>query len=67
MWYIFWLLVGFGLATAGGVTLIVYLNIIPAGLSFFDYILFVMDRPECYLFPVGLLIICITVLLYPSE
>jgi hypothetical protein len=67
MWYIFWFLLGFGLTTAGGVTLIIYLNILPLGVTMFDYFLFVLDRPECYLFPIGILVITLTVLNYPSK
>ncbi|MCP8615570.1 hypothetical protein [Salirhabdus salicampi] len=67
MWYIFWFLIGFGFATAGGVTLIAYLNLIPIGFTWFEYFLFVKGRPECYLFPLGILIITMTVFQYPID
>ncbi|MRG87070.1 hypothetical protein [Salinibacillus xinjiangensis] len=61
MWFIFLMLLGFGMTTAGGVSLIIYLNIIPVGVSFYQYLIFVKDRPECYLFILGIVIIVLTV------
>ncbi|WP_053220367.1 hypothetical protein [Virgibacillus senegalensis] len=59
-------LVGFGLAVSGGVTLILYLNFIPAGLSWIDYFLFAVGRLECYFLPLGLLLIIIAIYKYPG-
>ncbi|SEU03236.1 hypothetical protein SAMN05421676_11535 [Salinibacillus kushneri] len=67
MLWIFWFFIGFGLTIAGGVSLIIYLNIIPVGLSFIDYLLFIVDKPETYLLPVGILIISFTCFFYPSD
>ncbi|WP_062105291.1 hypothetical protein [Bacillus niameyensis] len=50
-------LIGFGLTVAGGVSLIGYLNLLAMGNSFLDYISFAVKRPECYLFPIGILFI----------
>lgn len=50
-------LIGFGLTVAGGVSLIGYLNLLAMGNSFLDYVSFVVKRPECYLFPIGILFI----------
>ncbi|NSL51470.1 hypothetical protein [Calidifontibacillus erzurumensis] len=54
---LFIFLTGFGLAVAGGVTIIGYLNLIPIGYSFTDYLLFISKKIECYLLIIGLLFI----------
>ncbi|WP_026571114.1 MULTISPECIES: hypothetical protein [Sediminibacillus] len=66
MGYILLFLVGFGLAVSGGVTFILYLNFIPAGLSWIDYFLFIQGRLECYFLPLGLLLIIIAIYKYPG-
>ncbi len=67
MWYIFWFLLGFGFTTAGGVTILVYMNIIPIGVSFVEFLIFVSHRPESYLLPIGIIIILITAYIYPMK
>lgn len=57
----FILLIGFGLAVSGGVTLIAYLNIIVAGHNFANYIIFIAQRVETYLFLGGLLLIWLSI------
>lgn len=57
----FLLLLGFGLAVAGGVAMILYLNLIPIGNDYLDYMTFIIHRPECYLFLIGILLIWISV------
>jgi len=64
--YILLFLIGFGLAVAGGVSLIAYLNFLPAGITWLDYLLFIKTRPECYLLPCGFLIMTIAIT-YGSE
>ncbi|QTM98683.1 hypothetical protein ERJ70_04840 [Sediminibacillus dalangtanensis] len=66
MGYVLLFLVGFGLAVSGGVTFILYLNFIPAGLSWIDYFLFIQGRLECYFLPLGLLLIIIAIYKYPG-
>jgi len=61
MRYILLFLIGFGLAVAGGVTLIVYMNFLPAGITWFEYLMFIKSRPECYLLPIGFLLIGIAI------
>jgi hypothetical protein len=65
MGYIFLFLIGFGLAVTGGVTLIAYMNFLPAGVSWAEYFLFVSGRLECYFLPIGLLIM--TFVIYTSP
>lgn len=61
MRYLLLFLIGFGLAVAGGVTLIAYMNFLPAGITWLDYLLYVKTRPECYLLPIGFLFISIAI------
>jgi hypothetical protein len=49
-------LIGFGLAVSGGTTAIMYLNLLAVGFTSIEYFEFILDRPECYLFPGGILI-----------
>nr|WP_232066134.1 hypothetical protein [Bacillus sp. KH172YL63] len=58
---LFGLFIGFGLAVSGGVSLIMYLNLLTTGMSFFEYFHFVSTRVECYLFPIGLFIITLSI------
>ncbi len=56
MWFIVFL-TGYGLAVAGGVTFVMYMNLVAAGMSWTDYFSFAARRPECYLFFLGWLLI----------
>lgn len=53
----FLLLLGFGLAVGGGVVIILYMNLIPIGDSFAEYLSFIVRRGEFYLLVVGILLI----------
>ncbi|GAB2533090.1 hypothetical protein [Gracilibacillus alcaliphilus] len=55
MIYLVLFLVGFGLAISGGVSIILYLNFIPAGLSILDYLAIIQTKIECYFFFIGLI------------
>ncbi|KSU62220.1 hypothetical protein AS034_08805 [[Bacillus] enclensis] len=59
----FILFIGFGLAVSGGVSLIIYLNLLTTGMTIIEYLLFISTRVECYLFLVGILIITVTIYL----
>lgn len=67
MGYIFVFLIGFGLAVSGGVSLIAYLNFLPAGVSWLEYFLFIRERIECYFLPIGLLLMIIVIYRYPNK
>ncbi|UTR11128.1 hypothetical protein MM300_02010 [Evansella sp. LMS18] len=54
---VFFLLVGFGLAVLGGVSLVAYLNLLTVGFSLREYGLFLLTRPELYIFLSGLVLI----------
>jgi len=51
------LLLGFCFAVSGGVSLIGYLNLITMGNTIIDYLVFIARRPECYLLPIGIIMI----------
>ena len=51
------LLIGFGLAVSGGVSAIAYLNLLTTGSRLMDYLNYIIKRPECYLLPIGLIMI----------
>lgn len=52
---------GFGFAVAGGVNIIAYFNLLAMGASLGDYFLYILKRPECYLFMVGVMMISFAV------
>lgn len=54
-------LIGFGLTISGGVTLILYMNFLPAGISWYEYFHFIVFRIESYFFPVGMIIIYVSI------
>ncbi|WP_010529931.1 hypothetical protein [Lentibacillus jeotgali] len=60
-------LIGFGLAVSGGVTIIAYMNFLPVGVSWADYMIFVAGRPECYFLPAGILLMSITLFRHPNN
>ncbi|KGX86036.1 hypothetical protein [Pontibacillus marinus] len=64
---IFLFLLGFGFAVSGGVTMITYLNLLPAGFGWVDYLIFLKSRPECYLFPIGIFMITLATFFLPQE
>ncbi|MCJ7840366.1 hypothetical protein MUB24_05430 [Lederbergia sp. NSJ-179] len=53
-------LIGFGLAVLGGISLIGYLNLMTMGMSLFEYIGFVIKRPESYFLPLGIFLVTFT-------
>lgn len=61
MFYACLFMVGFGFSVAGGVTIILYLNLLPAGLAWQGYLYFIFSRSECYLFFLGILLIAIAI------
>jgi hypothetical protein len=67
MWQIFLFLIGFGLAVTGGVTIIAYMNLLPAGISWLDYFNFISSRLECYFFPLGILIMFLALYVLPNH
>ncbi|WP_082234655.1 hypothetical protein [Halobacillus massiliensis] len=62
MWQWMVFLTGFGLTVAGGTVTITYLNFVPAGLTWIEFLYVVRSRPECYLFGLGLFMIIVSLL-----
>lgn len=67
MAYIILFLVGFGLAVSGGVTIIAYMNFLPAGISWIEYFLFIRTRIECYFLPIGIIMLIIAIQRLPEK
>lgn len=65
--YLCMFLIGFGLAVTGGVTMIAYMNFLPAGISWVEYFIFISTRIECYFLPIGMLLIALVIYLYPNN
>jgi hypothetical protein len=53
----FLLMIGFGLAVGGGVTMILYMNLIAVGHGIGQYALFIVTRAEFYIFLAGIFVI----------
>lgn len=60
------MLLGFGLSVAGGVSMIMYVNIMAAGLKFVEYVKFLSKKGNCYLFVLGLIMISLSIY-YPQP
>jgi len=67
MGYIILFLVGFGLAVSGGVTIIAYMNFLPAGISWLEYFIFIRGRIECYFLPIGIIMVIIAIQKLPEK
>jgi uncharacterized membrane protein len=63
----FLFLTGFGLSVAGGISTIAYLNLFATGLSMIEVMTFLVSRPECYLLPIGVLLIAGSIYLSGNQ
>jgi len=63
---VFFLLLGFGLAVIGGVTMLAFLNLMATGEGFYDYLHFMSERIETYLFFFGLVMMWLSIY-FPSS
>ncbi|OEH91683.1 hypothetical protein BFG57_04440 [Bacillus solimangrovi] len=61
MFRLFFFLIGFGLAVSGGVSAIIYLNMLTIGHGVGEYIRFTSQRVECSLLPIGMLLIWLSI------
>lgn len=57
MYKLFIFLIGIFFTSIGLFFLILYLNLFTLGYSFFDFVKFIIMRPECWLFTIGLLLL----------
>ncbi|WP_316571082.1 hypothetical protein [Neobacillus sp. YIM B06451] len=60
---LFFLLTGFGISVSGGISLVAYLNVFAAGMGYWDYLKFISEKPECYLLPIGVTIVALSIFL----
>ena len=60
----FFFLVGFGFTLIGSIYIIIYLNLTTIGYNFLEYAKFIIRRPECLIFIIGIILI---VLSLPRE
>lgn len=60
----FFFLVGFGFTLIGSIYIIIYLNLTTIGYNFLEYVKFIIRRPECLIFIIGIILI---VLSLPRE
>ncbi|ANB60357.1 hypothetical protein [Anoxybacteroides amylolyticum] len=64
---IFIYLVGFGLSVIGGVTTIAYLNLLTMERGWLGYFRFISTRIECYFFPIGILLMWLSLSFSSQE
>ncbi|RXI98251.1 hypothetical protein DS745_18115 [Anaerobacillus alkaliphilus] len=64
---LFLLLVGFGFAVSGGISMIAYLNYVTAGYTFLYYLKFISYRVEFHLFLIGFILIVISIYIPASK
>ncbi len=64
---IFFFLFGFGLTTLGFSFLILYLNLFTIGYNFYDYVNFIIRRPECYFGIFGFIIMTVSFITKGDE
>ena len=57
---VFIFLFGFGLTIIGSTYLIAYLNLMPLGYNFLDYVNFIIRRYECWYFLFGIILISVS-------
>jgi len=57
MYKLFTLFLGIILTSVGLFFLILYLNLFTLGYSFFDFVKFIIRKPECWLFTIGLILL----------
>lgn len=64
---ILFFLLGFGLLVIGFTYLITYLNLLSIGYSFYEYIIFISRRVECWFSIIGFIIINLTIFIRGGE
>ncbi|KXG10167.1 hypothetical protein PNH38_15445 [Anoxybacillus rupiensis] len=63
---VFIYLLGFGFSVIGGVTSIAYLNLITPERGWINYFQFISTRMECYLLPIGMIVMWFS-LYFPDQ
>lgn len=57
----FLFLIGFGFSLIGSMYLILYLNYLTIGYTFLEYLNFIVNRFECFLLVMGIILIIIAI------
>ena len=60
----FFFLVGFGLTLIGCIYIIIYLNLTTIGYNFYEYVNFIIRKPECLIALLGFVIMFLSI---PKE
>ena len=58
----FFFLFGFGFTAIGFSFMILYLNLLSMGYNFYNYVNFIIRRPECYFSLIGFIIMTISII-----
>jgi len=58
---IFFFLLGFGLTNIGAMYIILYLNLMTIGYTFFEYVNFIIRRTECLIGLIGFIIMLLSI------
>lgn len=64
---VFFFLFGFGFTTLGFSFMILYLNLFTIGYNFYDYVNFIIRRPELYFGIFGFIIMTISIITKGDE
>ncbi|PKR78341.1 hypothetical protein CEY16_00865 [Halalkalibacillus sediminis] len=67
MWQLTFFFIGFGFSCVGGVSIIGYSTFVPAGMSYIDFFHFIYKRPECYMLPIGMILMLIAMYKNPFN
>ncbi|ART75798.1 hypothetical protein ACQCU1_08840 [Sutcliffiella horikoshii] len=54
---------GFGISVVGGISIVAYMNLFATGLSLMEFLFFLLSRPECYLLPIGMILVAFSIYL----
>ena len=65
--FFFCFLIGFGLLLIGCLYIISYLNLLSFGYNFLEYVKYIIVRPECFIAPIGFLIITASMILLGGK
>lgn len=60
----FFFLVGFGLTIIGCIYIIIYLNLTTIGYNFWEYVNFIIRKPECLIMILGIILMFLSM---PKE
>ena len=59
--FFFFFLIGFGFLLIGSIYIISYLNLLSFGYNFWEYVKYIINKPECIMAVIGIVIIFISI------